>query len=182
MTGNQAEKFDPFNDRRARLVRNYLSSAFIEAVRQNQFSFFEQRAQQLVSENDLPLYRRYIEKRMKRFRQAFDACAEKAEKMCDVFYLAVLLWKYRLFFEVHEVLEQEWRKEAGKRRKALQGLIQAAGYYLLLEAGNFAGAFKLADKAVANLVANREQLPYSLHIEELIDRLRKKDGNPPRLA
>jgi len=181
MAGNPREKFDPFNDRRARLIRNNLSSAFIEAVQQNQFSFFEQRARKLISENDLPIYRRYIEKRMDFFRQAFDACMKKVEKKCDVFYLAGLLWKSRLFFEVHEVLEQVWRKAAGRRRKALQGLIQAAGYYLLLESGNLVGAYKLADKAVSNLAANREQLPNTFHIEELIDRLRRKDGNPPPL-
>ena len=37
---------------------------------------------------------------------------------------AAALWDERLFFEVHEVLEFEWKRTTGPVRTALQGLIQ----------------------------------------------------------
>ena len=39
---------------------------------------------------------------------------------------AVALWNERLFFEVHEVLEAEWKRTSGEVRQALQGVIQIA--------------------------------------------------------
>ena len=163
-------------------MRNRLSSAFIEAIRRRDMTFLAKQAEQLARQFDNPLYHRYMEGRIERYQQVADGCLKMQQKKCDVFQLTVLLWKHLLFFEVHEVLEEVWGKAAGKQRKALQGLIQAAGYYLLLEAGNCTGAVKLADKAIANLSDNRQSLPADLHIEELIDSLRRRDGFPSFLG
>ena len=57
--------------------------------------------------------------------------------------LATALWAARLFFEVHEVLEAEWRRAAGPTRQALQGVIQIAVAYHHWLHGNPRGARNL---------------------------------------
>ncbi len=177
----KTEKFDPFNDRRARMVRNQLSSAFIEGLVHADPELVDKRASALLQEYDHPLYRSYVRKRVRSYRQVYAALAIKPEAGSDVFVLTSLLWAHGLFFEVHELLEAHWGKATGNRRQALQGLIQAAGFYLLLEAGNKKGAVKLADKAVSNLADNREQLPKAMRLEELLSALKIRAAEPPRL-
>lgn len=57
--------------------------------------------------------------------------------------LAAALWDERLFFEVHEILEAEWKTEAGAVRQALQGVIQIAVAYHHWLHGNRRGARSL---------------------------------------
>jgi hypothetical protein len=57
-------------------------------------------------------------------RQRQDApAADGTARACRV---AAALWNEQLFFEVHEVLEAEWKSARGDERQALQGLIQVA--------------------------------------------------------
>ena len=56
---------------------------------------------------------------------------------------AVLLFNHHLFFEVHEVLEIQWRRESGDVRRFLQGLIQVAVAFYHLGNHNFRGALAL---------------------------------------
>ena len=53
------------------------------------------------------------------------------------------LWSERLFFEVHEVLEFEWKRTTGPVRTALQGLIQLGVAFHHLKHGNVRGARSL---------------------------------------
>src|SRR5437870_220623 len=53
---------------------------------------------------------------------------------------AAALWRERLFFEVHEVLEAVWKTAAGEPRHALQGVIQIAVAYHHFAHGNLRGA------------------------------------------
>ena len=182
MTVKQKQIFDPFNDRKARLVRNGLSNAFVSALQLMDFAIVEKRFRELAEGYDLPVYRDYLEDKTAHYRQVFDFCKEEVQGNCEIFFLTALLWKHRLFFEVHELLEQEWGEATGQYRKALQGLIQAAGYYLLLAAGNESGAAKLADKAIANIIENRDQLPKNLRLDRLIENLKKRDAEPLPLA
>jgi len=177
----QGRKFDPFNDRAARLVRNELASAFLEGLAGRDFSLVEGYARQLGERYPAALYRQYVAERLRLYGWVFAAVAGTEGSGDETLRLAARLWEQGLFFEVHEALEKEWNKAKGACRKALQGLIQAAGYFLLLEAGNVAGAGKLADKAVANLAANRAELPAYLRLDDLIEKLRKKETNPPPL-
>lgn len=173
------EKFDPFNDRQARMVRNQLAKVFIEGLTMRDRKLLEKRATGLQHEYDRALYRRYIEERTRRYFRVYAGLAKDPEAGSDIFGLASLLWNEGLFFEVHELLEGYWDKATSRKRKALQGLIQAAGFYLLLEAGNAMGAAKLADKAAANLSDNREQLPKAMRLKELLQALKKRAAEPP---
>jgi len=179
MTTNLAEKFDPFNDRNARMIRNQLSNAFIAGLKRDDFAFVENQATILSQRYDRTFYRDYVKERLKYYRQVFAGLAEQED---ELFIRVVLCWQRGLFFEVHELLEQEWSESSGKRRKALQGLIQAAGYYLLRAAGNESGAAKLADKAVRNIVENRDLLPKTLQLDRLIEGLKRRDAEPLSLA
>lgn len=173
------EKFDPFNDRQARMVRNQLAIAFIEGLAVRDRKPLEKRAAGLRQEYNRVLYHRYIEQRNRCYFRVYAALANDPEAGRDIFGLASLLWDQGLFFEVHELLEGHWGKATGRKRKALQGLIQAAGFFLLLEAGNASGAAKLADKAAANLADNREQLPKAMRLKELLLALKKRSAEPP---
>jgi hypothetical protein len=66
---------------------------------------------------------------------------------------AAALWEEGLFFEVHEVLEAVWQREAGDRRQALQGLIQVAVAWHHLAHGNPRGARTLLREGRARLAA-----------------------------
>jgi hypothetical protein len=56
---------------------------------------------------------------------------------------ATFLFNHHLFFEVHEVLEIQWRKESGEVRHFLQGLIQVAVAFYHLSNRNFRGTLAL---------------------------------------
>ncbi len=71
---------------------------------------------------------------------------------------AQALWNAGLFFEVHEVLEAEWKTAAGAVRQALQGLIQLAVAFHHLVHGNRRGARKLLADGCARLAAHRAAL------------------------
>ena len=64
---------------------------------------------------------------------------------------ATALWRERLFFEVHEVLEAEWKTALGEKRQALQGVIQIAVAYHHLAHGNLRGARTLMTEGRARL-------------------------------
>lgn len=63
----------------------------------------------------------------------------------------VCLWREGLFFEAHERLEGEWRALAGRRRSALQGVIQLAVALHHLAHGNARGAASLVAKGREHL-------------------------------
>jgi hypothetical protein len=72
---------------------------------------------------------------------------------------AVALWNEGLFFEVHEVLEAEWKHTAGAVRQALQGLIQMGVALHHHAHGNARGARTLMHEGRARLAANAGVLP-----------------------
>ncbi|MEJ2690235.1 MAG: DUF309 domain-containing protein [Deltaproteobacteria bacterium] len=175
------EKFDPFNDRQARMVRNRLSDSFIEGLALKDRELVEKKATALLQEHDQVLYHRYVKERLQRYREVHAVLAKDPGFGKDVFLLTSELWDQGLFFEVHELLEGHWSKATGRPRQALQGLIQAAGFYLLQAAGNMQGAARLADKAVSNLAGSREHLPKAMRIEELISALTRRAAKAPPL-
>ncbi len=64
----------------------------------------------------------------------------------------VLLFNHRLFFEVHEVLEVQWRQESGAEKTFFQGLIQIAVAFHHLENRNLRGALALLHDGLEKLV------------------------------
>lgn len=81
---------------------------------------------------------------------------------------AAALWDQELFFEVHEVLEAVWQREAGACRQALQGLIQVAVAFHHLAHGNPRGARTLLREGRARLAASPPgTLPW-VDVEQLL--------------
>jgi uncharacterized protein len=68
---------------------------------------------------------------------------------------AALLFNHHLFFEVHEVLEAQWRTENGNPRLFLQGLIQVAVAFYHLERRNFRGALSLLHDGLEKIVPHQ---------------------------
>jgi hypothetical protein len=66
---------------------------------------------------------------------------------------AAALWDEGLFFEVHEVLEAEWKTARGDVRQALQGLIQIGVAFHHLAHGNLRGAQSLLVEGRARLAS-----------------------------
>ncbi len=64
---------------------------------------------------------------------------------------AVQLFNHQLFFEVHEVLEDQWKLESGEVRLFLQGLIQIAVAFHHLGNRNFRGAIALLHDGLAKI-------------------------------
>ncbi len=77
----------------------------------------------------------------------------RADAVGEAIARAAALWNEGLFFEVHEVLEAVWQREAGARRQALQGLIQIAVAWHHLAHGNPRGARTLLRDGRARLAA-----------------------------
>jgi predicted metal-dependent hydrolase len=68
---------------------------------------------------------------------------------------AALLFNHHLFFEVHEVLETQWREEHDPARLFLQGLIQIAVAFHHLERRNFRGAVALLHDGLEKIMPAR---------------------------
>ena len=70
-----------------------------------------------------------------------------------------VLWNLQLYFEMHEILEDIWIKSDGARRKALQGLIRAAGMKIHADQGRHNAAKSMAEKSLTDLMEYRSALP-----------------------
>jgi len=81
---------------------------------------------------------------------------------------AIALWNERLFFEVHEVLEAEWKRTNGSERQALQGVIQIAVALHHHAHGNARGARTLMREGRERLAAHATAIPV-LDVGALLD-------------
>ena len=99
---------------------------------------------------------------------------------------AAALFNARLFFEVHELLEESWRPAEGALRTFLQGLIQIAVGFHHLENRNLRGAASLLGEGAAKLGSFGEEA-YGVRVGELCaatERVRAKleTGDPANVA
>lgn len=60
-----------------------------------------------------------------------------------VLHRAALLWRHRLFFEFHEILEGIWMDWPGPERSFLQGLIQLGVAFYHIQRENYGGAMSM---------------------------------------
>lgn len=70
---------------------------------------------------------------------------------------AACLFNHHLFFEVHEILEEQWKQEVGDERLFLQGLIQIAVAFHHLGNRNFRGAAALLHDGLAKITPYQPQ-------------------------
>jgi len=93
--------------------------------------------------------------------------AAAADSVDGAVQRAAALWNRRLFFEVHEVLEDVWQCTGGDERQALQGVIQIAVAFHHLAHENVRGARKLLVEGRERLAAHARALP-SLDVAGLL--------------
>jgi hypothetical protein len=171
--------FDPFQDRAARDIRNTLSTAFLAALKDQRPAPFEAAGRHLLQQEIAADKRNYILDRLSSYRKCLADIQQ--EKIKTILEQAFILWDEGLFFEVHEILEGLWIKAQGRQKSALQGLIRAAGFYILMESGRRQGAEKMAAKAVQALQTDLAALPYFPSPALLLAKLRDLDPVPPKL-
>ena len=172
-------KFDPFNDRTSRNIRNNLSSAFAQAVRRRSPEIFRTCAETCLREATAESHVRYVQQRLQRYERAFREIASLDET--NLLCAAIILWNHELFFEFHECIEMIWVHTDGPKHEALKGLIQAAGFHIHMERGCRRVALRLAKKASGHISGNRECLRCIANLETLIRGLDQGDSEPVKL-
>lgn len=141
--------FDPFNSRLARDIRNTLSKSFLHSLKDNNRKIFQLSTAEYLKQELEPVYEKYIITRLKTYEEVFAIIAR--DRLDDVLQQATIFWDHGLYFEMHELLEPVWIKAEGGMRRALQGLIRAAGSKIHLESSNTAAAASMGAKALADL-------------------------------
>ncbi len=150
-------RFDPFNDRLARDIRNGLSSALVESLPELT-RVDEVSADFLRDDRLLPHHKAYIHERLQRYQAVNQILTRHQVK--GIICPALAMWDEQLFFEVHECLEGEWYPApAGDRKKALQALICAAGTFVHVAQGNERGITKMSGRAISGLKEFGHALP-----------------------
>ncbi len=174
----QDQRFNPFEDRRSRDIRNDLSSGLAAAIETGNHDKLTEIVSQFRSQPLADYYQEYLENRYARYRQAL---AHIEDKIIDPIEQGVVLWNLGLFFEVHEVLEHAWYSAQGNRKQTLQALIRAAGVYIKREYGFSDSADRIAAKAIPVLAANKDILRAYFDVDELTVALQTPHLPPPTL-
>jgi hypothetical protein len=125
--------FDPFQSRLARDIRNNLSKAFLQSLTQKDMSVFNRCGADYLQQKLGLGYERYVKDRLAKYEEAFAIMGKRDIK--EVLAQSAIFWDLELYFEMHELLELQWKEAEGDRRKALQGLIRAAG--MKIHAGTY---------------------------------------------
>ena len=171
------DRFDPFNNRLCRNVRNALSEGFKDALEQDKMQPVLRIAGYFLDQELPPVVRAYIDARLAAYEEVLEDCRKASTN--DPLDVAVLVWNRRLFFETHEYLEQFWMMATGDEKKLLQAFIRAAGTYVHLEQGNLTGAKRIAAKAIAVIDSQQHRLAPHADPQLLLNKLRALDPVPP---
>ncbi len=171
-------RFEPFQDRLSRDIRNELSAALPLALATNDLAPVRDVAEWYLQQSLAAPYVAYIEARLAGYAKALALIARTEAK--DALSRALVFWDLELFFEVHEILEQAWHGARGAEKEILQALIRAAGFYIKGEYGYFEAGAKMAGRAVAALEKNRQNCT-GFALETLLESLQNLDPVPPKL-
>ena len=159
-------QFDPFKFRLARDIRNNLSKSFLQAIAEKDVSVFRRCGAECMQSNLEPAYAQYVKTRMARYEEAYAIIEQKKNK--EVLQQAAILWDLELYFEMHELLEPEWKEAEGDRRRALQGLIRAAGMKIHAENNNAKAVVKMGANALADLVKYGGELTGFVRLDAIL--------------
>ena len=169
------KKFDPFNNRLARDIRNELSKSFHEALIKRDLFLCKERAAGYLEQGLEQVYQEYIRTRLEKYDKAL--AAVEHGQVDNELKQAEILWEFELYFEMHELLEVIWKNALGNERKALQGLIQAAGMKIHAENGNFKAAASMGRKAQTALQLYGKALNCFHKLESILIEIRKTLAN-----
>ena len=173
------DKFDPFNNRLCRDIRNTLSEALMGALVRMEPSVYRSEADGWLDRNPPAGLIEYIQDRLRRYDRVFEQINSGALK--DPLLQSLVLWNDALFFEFHDRLEGIWKQASGDRRQALKGLIKAAGVYIHREFNHRQPAVNLAQKAYVLIRQYSHCLALIENLDALLQALKNLDAPPPRL-
>jgi hypothetical protein len=171
--------FDPFNDRLSRDIRNSLTEAFVASLKQKDSSHYKNLSRQWLAKEPGLLYNEYIQHRLQSYDFVFDFI--RHNHIDSARLQALTLWNQRLFFEVHDLLEDIWHKTEGDEYQAIKGLIQAAGVYVHMESNHREAVKRLAAKSVVLIRNYAHRLGFISNLSALINALETCDPVPPVL-
>ena len=171
-------RFEPFEDRLSRDIRNQLSAALPRALAQNDLAPVRGIAARYLQQSLAPHYIAYIETRLAGYAKALETISRTGAG--DALSRALVLWDLGFFFEVHELLEEAWHGAHGAEKEILQAMIRAAGFYIKGEYGYLEAGAKMAGRAVTALEKNRRDCT-GFDLDTLLASLRNLDPIPPKL-
>ena len=173
-------RFDPFNNRLSRDIRNSLAEAYVDALQAADQSCYQRTAAKWLARNLSAAYTAYVQNRLKQYDDVFAQI--KISSLDDPKRQVLISWNHGLFFEVHEQLERIWHKTHGDEHQALKGLIQAAGVYVHLEFDRRPAAEKLAVKSLERIQKYSNCLPFIGNLDMLLENLKDLNTAPPPLT
>ena len=174
-----ARKFDPFNDRLSRDIRNTLSEAFIDALSRMEPSAYRDEADIWCAKNPSGIYLEYIQNRLQSYDLVFRQI--KANQLVDPLLQCLVIWNNGLFFEFHDHLEGIWKQSGGDERQALKGLIKAAGVYIHNEVSHHRAVKSLSAKSYRLIRQYSHSLAFIKNLDVLTQKLKALDPEAPRL-
>lgn len=177
---NEIDRFDPFNNRLCRNVRNALSEGFKDVLDKRDMHPVRRITSFFLNNPQPACVNDYINRRLAAYDQVLGDVSRR--HFDDPLDIAMVIWDQGLFFETHEYLEQYWLTADGDEKKLLQAIIRAAGAYVHLEQGNLIGATRIAGKAIGPLERFRDRLTPHADVELLLDKLKTLDPIPPVLS
>ena len=173
-------KFDPFENRACRDVRNHLGHCMIQGITDKESVRFDYEAMTCLSNVTQDHIKVYITHRRQALKKVLDRMDVLKVDSRDYFAIAMILWNLKLFFEFHEWLEQKWLTASGDNRKAMQALILSAVVYEQLTYGRRGPAKKTALKVILLLNQYDHLISDWLDTGLLMDSLEVLDPVPPK--
>lgn len=174
-------KFDPFENRLSRDIRNTLGHCFVKAIQAKDQSLFHTESSQYQSGKTQAHIKTYINNRTTLLKKVFDqmtACNLQPDN--DFFLIACILWNFELFFEFHEWLEIKWTAARGNYKKALQAMILAAIAYEQVAYDRKFSAKKVALKAIGLFNQYKDLIPKPFDANLFIVKLAALDPVAPK--
>lgn len=168
MLGDYILMFDPYEKRVSRDIRNRLAEDFLEMLKEENLQAFEKKAAALKQTAPDDDHVNFIDRRTHSCIKIFQPGAAD-----DPYKTARNLWESGLYYECHEWLEPLWIEAEGGFKKAVQGIIRAAGAHALYEAGRTAPASSSAKKAIDLITTHSAELPVPFDADQLIKSLGK---------
>ena len=175
-------KFDPFENRACRDIRNHLGHCMIQSITDKESLLFDYEAMTCLSNATQDHIKAYITHRRQALKNVLARMEALKVDSRDYFSIAMILWNLELFFEFHEWLEQKWLTASGDKRKAIQTLILSAVVYEQLNYGRTGPAKKTALKAILLLNQYGHLISDWLDTNLLIYSLDILDPVPPKFS
>lgn len=173
-------RFNPFENRLCRDIRNALGSEFIKAIKTNDIRPFQTSANTYLAQKNGKPVNDYIDHRKRCLIKFFDPEQFSQVQTNDFHVVSVILWNLELFFEFHEWIEIKWLHAHGDIKKALQALILSAIVYEHLRYDRNDSAKKLALKALKLFRLYENHIPEPFDIELFISSLLNLDTDAPK--